>query len=85
MTADEARAIEGMFGRLEGFTPRNNYPVTIYGRVVKVDSYWMYFEVNEEEPVLFSLRKVTFTPLVRRNKIVKPPVKHLAKLYPKNK
>ncbi len=58
MTADEARKIEGMFGRVEARGDKRNYPVVVYGKVVKSDSYWLLFETTEDELMLFSLRKI---------------------------
>ena len=63
MTVEEARRIEGLFGRIEGFGERRNYPLSLYGRITIVDSYWLLFETTEDELVMFSLRKVSnFSP-----------------------
>ncbi len=78
MTADRAREVEGQYGRIEAQGDKHNYPVTLYGTVVKVDSYWLYFNVMDEEPALFSLRKIKeFTPMVRRHRLPKLPRRHL--------
>jgi len=67
MTADEARKIEGMFGCIQGTEDKKNYPVTLYGTVVKSDGYWLLFESTEDELGLFSLRKVqSFTARAKK-------------------
>ncbi len=58
MTADEARKIEGMFGRIEARGDKLNYPIVLYGTIVKSDSYYLLFETYEDELTMFSLRKV---------------------------
>jgi hypothetical protein len=63
MTVEDARRIEGLFGRIEGFGERRNYPLSLYGKITIVDSYWLLFETTENELVMFSLRKVSnFSP-----------------------
>jgi len=63
MTVDDARRIEGAFGRIEAREDKCNYPISIYGKIVIVDSYWMIFENTANELVMFSLRKVSnFSP-----------------------
>ena len=65
MTAEEARLIEGKFGRVTGTGLKFNHPISTVGRVVKVDSYYLYLAVGDDDntPVLFSLRKITFEEL----------------------
>ena len=75
MTADYARQIEGKFGRLTGIDRKAGYPHTVYGTVVKVDSYWLLFETTGEVLILFSLRRADFTPLARRSKLYFLPEK----------
>jgi len=58
MKVDEARKLEGMFGRIEGREEKCNYPLSIYGRIIIVDSYWLMFENTSGDLVLFALRKV---------------------------
>lgn len=78
MTASEARDIEGLFGCIEALHYKHNCPLKLYGTVVKVDSYWLYFNVMDEEPTLLSLRKIkNFTPIVRRHRMLKLPRRHL--------
>ena len=78
MIADEARATEGKFGRLEAKEDKQNYPHILYGEVKKVDSYYLLFETTGDELVLFSLRKIKeFTPVIRRHRLPKLPRRHL--------
>jgi len=58
VTVEEARRVEGMFGRVEAREEKCNYPISIYGKIIIVDSYWMIFENTSGELVMFSLRKV---------------------------
>jgi len=58
VTVEEARRVEGMFGRVEAREEKCNYPISIYGKIIIVDSYWMIFENTAGELVMFSLRKV---------------------------
>ena len=58
MTADEGRKIEGLFGCLTGRDRKANYPHTVYGTVVKVDSRWLMFETTGDVLLLFSLQKI---------------------------
>lgn len=58
MTAEEARRVEGMFGRIDAYEEKCNYPISIYGKILVVDSYWMIVENTLNELVMFSLRKV---------------------------
>lgn len=77
MTADEARRIDGMFGCIEANGEEKNYPVKIYGTVVKVDSYWLTFLSMDEVVVKFSLRKITkfgFRPKRKPLKAFKIPL-----------
>ena len=69
MTADEARLVEGKFGKLTGIDRKAGYPHTLYGTIVKVDSYWLLFETTGEVLLLFSLRKATFEPVARKCKL----------------
>ena len=77
MTAEEARSIEGMFGCIEGKGDRNNYPVKLYGTILKVDSYWLLFNSMDEELMMFSLRKISkFAARVRGKRILRVPYKY---------
>jgi len=58
MTADEARRIEGMFGRIEVNGEKNNYPLSLHGTVLICDSYTMIFKSQFEKVHNFSLKKV---------------------------
>ena len=69
MTADEARLVEGKFGRLVGIDRKAGYPQSVCGTIVKVDSYWLLFETTGDMLLLFSLRKASFTPLARKCRI----------------
>jgi len=85
MTAEEARKVEGKFGRIEGTGEINNYPVKLYGTVILVDSYRLLFETTVGMLVLFSLRKIEKFIPKRKNKLVIAPkrstLKHFQKKY----
>lgn len=77
MTADEARLVEGKFGKLTGTDRKAGYPHVLYGTIVKVDSYWLLFETTGDVLLLFSLRKATFTPVARKCRIYFIPDKKI--------
>ena len=79
MTADEARLVEGKFGKLTGIDRKVGYPHIVYGTIVKVDSYWLLFETTGDVLLLFSLRKATFVPVARKCRIYLTPKKFIHK------
>jgi len=58
MTAEEARAVCGMFGCIEGREEKCKYPIKIYGTIMVVDSYNLLFNNTNDELVFFRLRYV---------------------------
>jgi len=76
MTAEEARAVCGMFGCIEGRMEKYLYPVKLYGTILLTDSYYLWFVTTAEEPILLKLRYVDkFSPKIKGKKMLKLPVK----------
>ena len=76
MTADEARAVCGMFGRIQAREEKCKYPITMYGKIVVVDSYNLLFTNTEDELVFFRLRYVeSFYSLIEGKRMFKLPHK----------
>jgi len=77
MTAEEVRAVCGLFGCIEGREEKYKYPIKMFGTIVTVDSYNLLFDNTEDELVFFRLRYVDkFSPRIKGKKMLKIPVKY---------
>lgn len=76
MTADEARAACGLFGCISGRGEKNGYQVTIHGRIIVTDSYYLWFVNTCDEPMLFRLKYIdSFYAVPEGKRLIKLPRK----------
>lgn len=58
MTAEEGRAACGTFGCVTGRGERHGHNVKVFGKVIMVDSYYLWFVTTCDIPLLFRLKYI---------------------------
>jgi len=77
MTAEEARIACGKFGCITGKGERHGHNVKVFGRIILIDSYYLWFVTTCEMPLLFRLKNIeSFYAWPEGKKMLKIPQRY---------